>query len=221
VIDLNQMVECFIDEAARFYGNTYRQYDAPTIDALKNQNQEVIARQRQVRAFLRGYSVLQGLTADDETAVVHEIIEFADAQDLAISPTSNNEILERFDDLHRRCRTNVHPRKDGTFRDLTSLASKALWCCYPDAIPMFDSRAASALCVVSHLAGLAGPQREAESRYELFLSKWLDLYSRVKPTIDAIGDNRLCGCTHKVRVLDMILWTIGGPDSREVLCAEA
>jgi hypothetical protein len=194
VIDLNQMVERFIDEAARFYGNAYQQYDSPTIDALKNRDQEATARQDQVRTFLRGYSVLQGLTADDETAVVHEITEFADARDLTIGPTSNSEILELFDCLHYRCRTNVHPRKDGTFRDLTSLTSKALWCCYPDAIPMFDSRAASALCVVSHLTGTIRPQRDVNSRYKPFLSVWSDVYGRVKPTIDAIDESRFHGC---------------------------
>lgn len=212
MIDLNQMLEHFIDDAARYYADTYSKYDYPVISSLNDKNQLSVERQKNVRAFLVGYSVLRGLNQDDKNAVIGEIIDFADSHDLTRSPTSEEEILKLFDDLHIKCQTKVHLKKDGTYRDLTSLTSKVLWCCYPDAIPMFDTRAASALYVVSHLTGTIRPQCVVNSRYKPFLSVWLDVYGRVKPTIDTIGENRLHGCAHKVRVLDMILWTIGGPD---------
>jgi hypothetical protein len=212
VIDLNQMVEHFINGATESYGDYFLKFDSPAINALMDRSQSAEDRQEHVRSFLRAYSVLQGLNKSEETAIVNEILEFADAHDLTRNPTSKEEILELFDDLHGRCQSKVHRNKDGNPRDLTSLTSKALWFCYPDAIPMFDSRAGQALCVISHLMGLNRPPLNSETRYKPFLSVWLDVYDRVKPTIDAIGENRLHGCTYKVRVLDMILWTIGGPD---------
>jgi hypothetical protein len=211
VIDLNQMVEHFIDGAAESYGDSFLKYDSTAINALKDRSQSAEVRQGHVRSFLRSYSVLQGLNKSEETAIVNEILEFADAHDLTKSPTSEEEILELFDDLHGRCRSKVHPKKDGTFRDLTSLTSKVLWCCYPDAIPMFDSRAGHALCVISYLMGLNRPQLNRESRYEPFLYVWKDLYARIERTIDE-NRGRTVGIPHKVRVFDTILWTIGGPD---------
>ena len=42
-------------------------------------------------------------------------------------------------------------RKTGRLRDVTSLTSKALWCCYPQDVPMFDDYAVRALQVISRL----------------------------------------------------------------------
>ena len=50
----------------------------------------------------------------------------------------------------------MHLNKNQTPRSLTSLTSKALWCCYPDAIPIFDSYARRALWVLSRLMGWLG-----------------------------------------------------------------
>ena len=95
--------------------------------------------------------------------------------------------------------------KDQTPRSLTSLTSKALWCCYPDAIPIFDSYAQRALWVMSRLMGFDPP--EDDEPYARFLSTWLKLYRGL-----VINDDRLGGYPYKVRVFDRILWIIGQPD---------
>ncbi len=213
VIDPDRMVERFLGRAVESYGeDAFPKYDSPAIDALKpkGQNQSRGARQGAIHSFLRSYGVFRGLDNDEASAVVNEILGFADNRSLT-SPTTREEIIDLFRALHDRCREKVHRNKDGTLRDLSSLTSKALWCCYPDAIPLFDSRAARALCVISRLMGLTPPPSNNKSRYEPFLSVWLDLYARVEPTIDQ-NRRRVDRIPHKVRVLDLVLWTIGEPD---------
>ena len=212
MVDLNQIVERLLDEAEKSYGGDFfLKNDSPAIDALNDRGNNSVERQNHVRSFLHYYSVLQGLNKSDETAIVNEILEFADSHDLTKSPSSTEEILELFEDLHARCSSKVHPNKNGKPRDLTSLTSKILWCCYPDTIPMFDSRAGHALCVISHLMCLKRPTLNRESRYEPFLAVWKDLYPHFESMI-AENRGRSVGSPHKVRVFDMILWTIGGPD---------
>ena len=213
MIDLNLIVERFLDKAVESYGKTYQEMDKAAIDAIahKDQNQSPEDRQKEVFKWLRDYGVFRGLEGIEAGTVVSEILKFADDSNLGIIPTSEQEIMGLFDDLHDRCRTKVHRNKDETLRDLTSLTSKALWCCYPEAIPLFDSRAGRALCVFGHLMGSNRPQRKNGSRYEPFLTVWLELYHRIEPVIDKDRD-RLGGIPHKVRVFDTILWIIGGPD---------
>lgn len=213
MIDLDRMVERFLGEAVEFFADGFLKYDSPAIGALKlkDQNQSLAAgRGEAVLKWLRYYRALQGLNGDEEAAVVNEILKFADAHDLTVSPTSKDEIIGLFCDLHDRCSEKVRRNKNGALRDLTSLTSKALWCCYPDAIPLFDSRAERALCVISHLMDLTPPPPNSKLRYEPFLSVWLELYARVEPTIDK-NRHRFAGFCHKVRVFDIILWTIGTP----------
>ncbi|MFY9853624.1 MAG: hypothetical protein WAK26_07085 [Terracidiphilus sp.] len=213
MIDLNLVVERFLDDAVKLYGNGDQQADESVIDAIarKDPNQSRETRESEVFKWLRSYSVFRGLEDADASAVVSEILKFADDSNLGVIPTSKEEIIGLFNDLHERCRSKVHRNKDGTLRDLTSLTSKALWCCYPEAIPLFDSRAGRGLCVLSHLMNSDRPPRKNDSRYEPFLTVWLELYRRVEPTIDENRD-RLGRIRHKVRVFDAILWMIGGPD---------
>jgi hypothetical protein len=68
-----------------------------------------------------------------------------------------------------------------------------------------------ALSVISCLLDLTPSPRNSKLRYEPFLSVWLELYARVKPMIDK-NSHRFAGIYYKVRVLDIILWTIGEPN---------
>jgi hypothetical protein len=212
MIDLNLIVERFLDDAVEFYGANQKA-DKSAIDAIarKDPNQSPEARQSKILEWLRSYGVFRGLEGAEASTVVSEILKFADDSNLGLIPTSEEGILRLFDNLHDRCRSKVHRNKDGSIRDLTSLTSKALWCCYPEAIPLFDSRAGRGLCVLGHLMGSNRPPRKKDSRYEPFLTVWLELYRRVEPAIDE-NRERLCGIRHKVRVFDAILWIIGGPD---------
>jgi hypothetical protein len=211
MIDQNQMVERFLDEAVR-QCKVDRPDDENAIRALNDRNESAEVRRGAVVKWLRSYSVLRSLTEDDVSNAVSGILEFADARDPSISPTSELAIIEKFNDLHNRCiSSRVRPKKDGTPRSLPSLTSKTLWCCYPDAIRIFDSYAQRALWVVSRLMNSDRPAGTDDDRpYDRFLSVWLNLYHGV--TID---DDRLGGYPYKIKVFDRILWIIGERDYGE------
>lgn len=207
--DINQMVERFLNEAVWRCRNEGGQEDDAVIGALDDRNQSTEVKRKEVLKWLRYYGVLRGLNAADREAVPSVIVEFADARAAVVSQLCEVEIIEKFKDLHKRCSSKVHPRQNGEPRSLISLTSKALWCCYPYAIPLFDAYAQRTLWVVSRLMDLDRPP-DAQTPYEeygRFVSVWLSLYRRA--TID---DGRLDGYRYKVRVFDRILWIIGQPD---------
>ncbi len=201
------MVDHFLEEAVRLCTENLQE-DEPAIRVLNDATTGAEVRRKEVLRWLRSYSVLNGLNKDDEVGAASAVLEFADARDPAVSPKSEVEITKLFNDLHNRCSSRVHPNKNQKPRVVTSLTSKALWCCYPDAIPFFDNYAECALRVVSRLMGLVRPAGNL-SPYNRFVTVWLDVYRRVESTID---DSRLDGYPYKVRVFDKILWIIGQPD---------
>lgn len=211
MIDL--ILDRFLSDAVEFYRNTSQQADESAVEAIarKDPNQSSESRQREVLKWLRSYGVFRGLVGAEATDVVNEVLKFADACDLSVNPTSQEDVIRLFDDLHHRCSLKVHRCKDGTPRDLTSLTSKALWCCYPEAIPIFDSRAGHGLCVLSRLMNLNRPPGNKGSRYEPFWSVWRELFCLAEPSMEKKGV-LLGEMPHKVRVFDTILWMIGGPD---------
>jgi hypothetical protein len=206
MIDLNQIVEHFLDEALWQCRNEGLREDDAVIRFLNDRNQSTDARRAEVLKWLRYYGVLRGLTEGDRNAVANVIVDFADARGPMVSPFSQVEILEKFNDLHNRCTLGVRRNKDETARNLTSLTSKALWCCYPEDIPIFDSYAQRALWILSRLMGI--PQPADATVYGRFVSVWFPLYRGIERTLE---DARLGNYRYKVRVFDRILWIIGQP----------
>ena len=208
MIDLNQMVEHFLEQAVWQCKNYGGKEDEAVIRFLNDQELSIDVRRSEVLKWLRYYGVLRNLKKEDQDPVARVIVEFADARGTLVPPPSEAEIIDKFTDLHAGCCSKVQPNQSGTPRSLTSLTSKALWCCYPKAVPIFDSYARCALGVLSRLMDLDRPPDD-KSEYKRFVSVWLNLYRRVERTID---DVRLGGYPYKVRVFDRILWIIGEPD---------
>jgi len=96
--------------------------------------------------------------------------------------------------------------KAGEHRKVTSLASKALWCCYPNDVPMFDNNAQRALQIFSRLCRIFPEPGQEE--YGCFVDAWLQLYHKIEPVIDQAD---IKGFPYKIRVLDGILWYMGKP----------
>ncbi len=207
MFDLNRVVDHFLEEAVWRCINESQSVDEAIIRNLDERTASVEVRRKEVINWLRSYVVLQGLNRDDEVGVADAILEFADARSRAV-PTSEGEIIQLFNELHQRSSSRVRPKRNKQNRSLVSLTSKALWCCYPHEIPLFDKNADSALCVVSRLMGLVRPEDNLP-QYNRFVSVWLDVYRRIESAID---DKRLEGYPYKVRVFDRILWIIGQPD---------
>lgn len=91
----------------------------------------------------------------------------------------------------------------GRSHGLVSLASKALWCCYPESVPIYDRNAEDALRVLGRLIdGL--PQIRRTCEYREFLCAWFRLHEELK-----VIDSTPAHIRYKIRALDRYLWTLG------------
>ena len=93
MIDLNQIVECFLDEAIWQCRNEGLKEDDAVIRFLDDRKQSTDARKTEVLKWLRYYGVLQGLNQADRNAVASVIVDFADARGAILSPLSEVEII--------------------------------------------------------------------------------------------------------------------------------
>jgi hypothetical protein len=132
--------------------NIEKEIDARAICAVHNKNGT--NREADLLTWLQRYAALQGFTKDDRSTVVHRVLEFADNNGCHLDVMSRDAVLVEFDKLHASCRNGVRRTSKDQERDLTSLASKALWSCYPNAVPIYDSYAQNALYILSRLAGI-------------------------------------------------------------------
>jgi hypothetical protein len=211
MIDLSKIIDNFLGEAVSRCREEDQGQDDKVIDSLRDKRQDIEVRRKNVVDWLRHYSVLQGLNNQEREGVASAILEFADdVRRPAVCPRQEAEIIRLFNDLHDRCGLQVQKRKDGEPRNLVSLTSKALWCCYPFTIPLFDSYAQRSVWSISRLMCSDQPAgKNDDMPYNRFVTVWLDLYRRVESLID---DSLLSRYPYKVRVFDKILWIIGQPE---------
>jgi len=198
MLDLDAVARTFLRPAI-WLSKREHVVDAPVIKAVHDQNQP--KREDVLKNWLRSYSVLQGLCDDQRDAVVRAILRFADKRecDLDLS-LSYNGVMTNFRELYYDCKNVVQ-------RDVTSLTSKALWCCYPSAIPLYDQYAQQSIWMISRLAGIElKNEHKPGDRYGPYAEIWFAIYRALSPLIDA---SDLEGYPYRVRVFDKILWMIG------------
>jgi hypothetical protein len=106
MIDLNHMVERFLDEAVRQCVDESPDDDA-VIRALNNRIESAEIRRNAVLEWLRSYSVLRRLNNDEARTIGDGILEFADARGAVVRPLSEAGIIEKFTDLHEKYRLLV------------------------------------------------------------------------------------------------------------------
>lgn len=208
MLDLNAVIQHFLDEAISQQQNECQEQDEIAIAAIHDRGMIRSNREKILKRWLKNYGVLQGLNNDDRNRVAKQVIRYADSANLGEKDVCQNDILNRFFYLHSLCSDSVRPRKDGTHRDLSSLTSKSLWLCYPKSIPIFDSFAQRALWAISRLDHDSGswPSASGPSTYTNFCSVWFHMYRSVK--FEEVSTNPY---PYKVRVFDKILWIIGQP----------
>ncbi len=214
MIDLNAIVKRLLGgENLAVEINKSKEQDDNVIRTLNKQDrQNRQERQDRVQAWLTAYLVLQGFSGDERRDVAAKVIAFADARPPEAAVRSWGAIRENYDRLYKQC-ADVAPRKNnGELRDVTSLTSKALWCCYPKVVPMFDNHAEQGVHVLRQLMHLNPPS--AEHRYHRFAMVWLDLYARVKPVTEKAD---LRGYPYPRRVFDKILWMVGQPKYKHIV----
>ena len=90
-----------------------------------------------------------GYPQDGRTAVADQIIRFAVARCEKLLYRGKERIIFEFNRLEERINQVAPYNRAGDKRDVTYLSSKALWCCYPEDVPIFDRNSACALKVIS------------------------------------------------------------------------
>ena len=145
-----------------------------------------------------------GLPAETRAPIASRIIAFADGRQQESLYLDKDKIVNEFDKLGDCINEDVPQNRTGKSRVVTSLTSKALWCCYPNDVPIFDRNAVRALGVISRVCHLAPGRNQSE--YASFVDVWLQVYSQVECVIQPAD---LSDCPYKVRALDRLLWYLG------------
>jgi hypothetical protein len=182
--------------------------DEPTVRAVGASDMEPAARKGQLRKWLDLYKVIRFFPQETRGKIVRQILKYADDGSRPRGPLgSKAAVLSEYEKLRQRIQAVIAPgRKSGKPPEVTSLTSKALWCCYPNDVPIFDANAEKALQVASRLCRIA--PEPAQTPYALFVDVWLQLYEKLKPVIEQAD---LKGYPYRVRVLDILLWHVGSP----------
>jgi hypothetical protein len=199
MLDLRKFAEVFV--ATGWYRDkSQADRDKLVIEAVDANDRDQSSRNRALVDWLNYYRVLMGFSSEARIGVADQILGFADGRGGRSLGLDRLAILSEFGKLEARI-------KQVTPRDVTSLTSKGMWCCYPHDVPIYDRNAVTALRVISRIRRTA-PQ-PGQSRYASFLDLWIRLYHEIEPVIDQAD---LTSCTYKVRVLDQLLWYLGDTD---------
>ncbi len=172
------------------------QGDKKAIEALKDRNAGEEARCKVVKRWLQNYSVFQGISDADRMLFTAAIVKWADSR---ILQTDLN--VEGIITAHKSLCSALQEIQN---RKFTSMASKALWLCYPKSVPMYDSFVDHSLLVISKLENIY-PIPDRKSEYHQFVHIWQVLYGRYSDAL-AIYESVY---PYRVRIFDKILWLIG------------
>ena len=178
--------------------------DQEAIKAVTDRQLPISKRRDDLRKWLWFYRVLQGLTTDEELKIAGAVLGWADDDRNRSRDLTTAEALAA---AHAEL-MKVVCQAYGKRRDFTSLASKALWLCYPESVPMLDGWTRNALYVISKIENGINPIAEKTPEYEQFVHVWKQLYSKYKETIENLDIGTY---PYRVRVFDRILWLIGRP----------
>jgi hypothetical protein len=179
-------------------------YDMKAILALSREDDP--NRRDTIRDWLQEYRVLRvrGI-ATQRDKIADAVLKWADSRDRDRNLDGPDALSAAHEELMKAVCDAYIDGSQNSQRAFTSLTSKALWLCYPDKVPMFDSYARCALLVLAKLEiGIAAPPNEDD--YYQFVSVWLQFYTRY---LDAISSLDTDGYPYRVRVFDNILWMIG------------
>jgi hypothetical protein len=203
VISFDTVIRRFGPLAMRIQLMESEETDSMALAALNNKAAPGSDRAEAIRSWLQSYQVFQGIDGPKRIAIAAAVVQFFDARDPHRDLTSVDALVKAHAEMMTACQ-----EANGDKRDFTSLASKALWLCYPSNTPLFDAFAQSALHVISKLEPDISTLPASDSEYYKFAHVWMALYQRYSAAIDAIdiGDY-----PYHVRIFDKILWLIGEP----------
>lgn len=201
MISLEAIIRDFGPRAIRLQVEEFEQTDNRALEAI--QDRTAPDRSEAIRSWLQSYEVFQGIKGPRRIAIATAALNWADTCDPQRDVTTVEDLATAHGEILAICE-----RANGKKRDFTSLASKALWLRYPDAVPIFDSFAQRALWVISKLESDIPILAGNVSEYRKFVYLWKTLYDRYASIINAMEVGTY---PYRVRIFDKILWLIGEP----------
>jgi hypothetical protein len=201
LISLEAVIRHFGQEALRLQLEESEKGDSKTLLGLEDKT--VPDRSEAIRIWLQSYQVFQGIDGPKRPAIATAVLEWADSRNLQRDLTTVDALVTAHAELMAVC-----TRANEEERDFTSLASKALWLCYPASVPIFDRFAQRTLWVISKLESGITPLADTEPEYRQFVHIWKALYDRHASAINEID---LGTYPYRVRIFDKILCLIGEP----------
>lgn len=212
-IDLDSAFKIFLETPNNWLSDEVKS-DRNVVEAIKNRSTP--ARERKLRQWLESYSVLMGFDSKHRDAACETILRFADSRDSSCTHLSKAEIPIAFRQLEEQLSRVAPVSRDGKPRSVISLCSKALWCCFPDSVPIYDRNAVVSLTVLARLLNTRISEHIDE--YEQFVDVWLQIYDRMEPLLQ--NDQAMEQHGYRTRVLDRFLWYLGDPKLRPVSSGE-
>src|ERR1035438_3822994 len=169
MLDLAQITKELVAER-RHCDKLETEADNTVIQAINQRDRDSADRKKSLVDWLNRYKVFMGFSADSRISIAGEIIGFADERQERSLHRDKNRIISEFNLLKDRISAVAPRKRDGEQREVTSLASKSLWICYPNDVPIFDRNAVTALGVISRLCHLA-PEPDLQE-YVCFVDVW-------------------------------------------------
>ena len=209
MLDFNKIIEHFLNEAVARQINDCEKQDQIVINAVNDNIMNHEVRVEELTLWMNKYTDLKYYKEEIRNEIIETIILFADRRSNCFISTDKNKIISEFRCLKRDVIDSITCEEFKANRKMTSWLSKALWCCFPDSVPLYDSHAERALWILSRLTQMPAPNYRTGDcdDYLDFISVWLSFYESI-----TIFDNYLFDYPYKVRVFDKILWIIGQPD---------
>lgn len=180
-----------------------------------------------VRAWMRDYGLLQGITAHDRDVIVSRFLEFVGEHAWYVGEPTAAEIQAMYAALFGAL-------YDAVPRSWASATSKLLWCLYPKTVVIYDSFVHRVMvvmqCIDDDLAdfpriGGAPKIKEAADiafavqhymNYQAMVNQLLTVHAQTLANLRT-RDNETY--PYDIRILDKVLWMIG--NSREAYTAQS
>lgn len=204
LIEIQIALKQFIEGGAfnHSFGESEIAKDNAVVACVAGRSQPLDERVKVLVGWLVHYNVLMGLRTVQRDQIARNILGYADRVDGA-KIAGKSEILRHFLALEKAIRENTELTvRPGEPRNIGSLTSKALWCCFPFDVPLLDSFAENSLSVLCRLLPVS--VSPSPSRYERFLGAWFQVYEIVQDKIVVRAEY-----PYKVRYLDLFLWWLG------------
>jgi hypothetical protein len=215
--------ECFLEKLECAYGNFNDHYNSDNVAIAAIAGGRTAKNADDLKAWLTSYKVFQSYSMKRRNSVVRAIFRTVAAHPEIRSISSEPDLRRAYMLLYRAI-AFAAPRCGGEkneYRDVTSLTAKALWCCSPGFVPIFDSHVATSLYVLGRLHDLKPQvhQKDVFKPYFEFCDLWFGLANKIdarkifRTEFDARGWRHNAPPPQQAftRSFDKFLWIMGQP----------